>query len=297
MKIRKAIIPAAGYGTRFLPATKAMPKEMLPIIDKPIIQYVVEDAVCAGIEDVIIVTGWHKRSIEDHFDYPYELEKRLEEAGKREALEEIRRISNLANFTYIRQKGPIGTATPIWNCKHLIGEEPFLVLWGDEFVEAEPSRCEQVVEAYLDLKGLIFPAVRSSKEEDALRYGYPQGKIMKEGLMKVERFIEKPGIGQTPSDLYTVSGYAFPPEMLDACEEIVKKVEKEGSSREAHFIDAVNLLINKGFNAFALELRGGIHYDCGDKLEYLKTVIKLGLKHPDFGKNLKESLDEILKPT
>src|SRR6266481_858010 len=147
-KVRKAVIPAAGYGTRFLPATKAQPKEMLPIVDKPIIQYVVEDAVSAGIEDILIVTGWSKRSIEDHFDYPFELEKRLQEAGKEKELEEIRRISNLANFHYVRQKGPLGNGTPIWNAKDFIGDEPFLVLWGDDFIEAEPSASRQLVSTY-----------------------------------------------------------------------------------------------------------------------------------------------------
>ena len=151
-KIRKAIIPAAGFGTRFLPATKAMPKEMLPIVDKPIIQYVVEDAVSAGIEDIIIVTGWNKRSIEDHFDYPFELEKRWRNPARQE-LEEIRRIANLANFYFVRQKGPLGNATPIWNARHFIGNEPFLVLWGDDFIEASPTRCQQLVEAFGKMEG------------------------------------------------------------------------------------------------------------------------------------------------
>src|ERR1700728_4475450 len=127
-KIRKAVIPAAGFGTRFLPATKAQPKEMLPVVDKPIIQYVVEDAVSAGIEDIVIVTGWSKRSIEDHFDYPFELEKKLQESGKEKELEEIRRIAELANFYYVRQKGPLGNATPIWNARDIVGNEPFIVL-------------------------------------------------------------------------------------------------------------------------------------------------------------------------
>jgi UTP--glucose-1-phosphate uridylyltransferase len=147
-KIRKAIIPAAGFGTRFLPATKAMPKEMLPIVDKPIIQYVVEEAVSAGIEDIIIVTGWHKRSIEDHFDYPYELEKRLLEAGKEEQAEEVRRIANMANFVYIRQKGPYGNGTPVLNARHIIGDEPFAILWGDEFIYSKPPRLKQMIDVW-----------------------------------------------------------------------------------------------------------------------------------------------------
>src|SRR6185436_13145872 len=147
-KIRKAIIPAAGFGTRFLPATKAMPKEMLPIVDKPIIQYVVEEAVASGIEDIIIVTGWHKRSIEDHFDYPYELEKRLLEAGKEEQAEEVRRIAEMANFIYIRQKGPYGNGTPVMNAQSVVGNEPFAILWGDEFIYSDPPRLKQMIDVW-----------------------------------------------------------------------------------------------------------------------------------------------------
>ena len=278
MKIRKAIIPAAGLGTRFLPATKAMPKEMLPVIDKPIIQYVVEDAVSAGIEDIIIVTGWHKRSIEDHFDYPYELERRLAEVGKEKELEEIRRISNLANFTYVRQKGPYGNATPIWNAKHIIGDEPFLVLWGDDFIEANPTRCKQLVEAYLELKGAVLGAIRTDKPEDTTRYGFASGKKLKEGLIKVDKVVEKPGVNKAPSDLAVVSGYVFPPEMLEAAEEAVKRWEKEGDEKEVTYIDAINILIERGINIFALEIKNGTYYDCGTKFEYLKTVVHHALK-------------------
>ena len=148
MKITKAVIPAAGFGTRFLPQTKAMPKEMLPIVDKPVIQYVVEEAAAAGLQDIVLVTGWHKRAIEDHFDYPYELEKRLEEWGKSDKIGELRRIADFANFIYIRQKGPYGNATPIKSVEHVINKEPFLVLWGDDFVLATPSRATQLIEAY-----------------------------------------------------------------------------------------------------------------------------------------------------
>ncbi|MDQ3239112.1 MAG: sugar phosphate nucleotidyltransferase, partial [bacterium] len=149
-KIRKAVIPAAGYGTRFLPATKAMPKEMMPIVDKPTIQLVVEDAVSAGIEDIIIVTGWHKRSIEDHFDYPFELLQRLAEAGKTKEADEVKKVAEMANFIYIRQKGPLGNATPILNAKEAIGDEPFIVLWADDFMTtgSSPTRCQQLVAAY-----------------------------------------------------------------------------------------------------------------------------------------------------
>jgi UTP--glucose-1-phosphate uridylyltransferase len=147
-KVRKAIIPAAGFGTRFLPATIAMPKEMLPIVDKPIIQYVVEEAVAAGIEDIIIITGSHKRAIEDHFDFPFELEKRLLEAGKDQQAEDIRKISQMANFVYIRQKGSYGNGTPVLNARDVIGDEPFAILWGDEFIYSDPPRLKQMIDVW-----------------------------------------------------------------------------------------------------------------------------------------------------
>jgi len=145
-KIRKAVIPAAGFGTRFLPQTKAMPKEMLPIVDKPVIQYVVEELVASGITDIVMITGWHKRSIEDHFDYPFELEKRLEEAGKSKELKEVRRIADMANFIYVRQKGPYGNATPVLCAEQVIGNEPFVVAWGDEFIYSDPPRVRQMID-------------------------------------------------------------------------------------------------------------------------------------------------------
>src|SRR4051812_2393277 len=201
-RVRKAIIPAAGFGTRFLPATKAQPKEMLPIVDKPVIQYVVEDAVSAGIEDIVIITGWSKRNIEDHFDYPFELEKRLENSGKTAELEEIRRIADLANFTFIRQKGPLGTGTAILNAKHLIGDEPFMVFWGDEFMDATPTRGQQLVKAYEELGGsAIVSGIRATRPEDYNRYAYVTGAEASPGIMKFDKIVEKPGAGKIDSNL------------------------------------------------------------------------------------------------
>ena len=172
-KIRKAVIPAAGFGTRFLPQTKAMPKEMLPIVDKPVIQYVVEELVQAGIKDIIIVTGASKRAIEDHFDAPNaELIKNLEGSGKTELLEETKRISEMANFIYIRQKGPYGNATPIKSSRHLVEDEPFVVLWGDEFVLATPSRAQQLISAYEKYGGTVLGGVIKSGDEDYDKYGF-----------------------------------------------------------------------------------------------------------------------------
>lgn len=281
-KIRKAIIPAAGYGTRFLPATKASPKEMLPIVDKPVIQYVVEDAISAGIEDILIVTGAQKRSIEDHFDHSFELEKRLEEAGKTKELEQIRSIANLANFHYIRQKGPLGNATPIWNAKDFVGDEPFLVLFGDDFFSATPSRSQQLIKAYETHGGTaILSSIRARTPEDYSRYGFATGTEKAPGLLKIDSVVEKPGVGKVDSDYALVSGYLYEPAIFDAIGAAMKQLEQERSGRELVYVDALNILLTQGHEIFALEIENGTYYDCGNKLEYLKTVVEFGLKHPD----------------
>lgn len=292
-KVRKAIIPAAGYGTRFLPATKAMPKEMLPIVDKPIIQYVVEDAVSAGIEDIVIVTGWSKRSIEDHFDYPFELEKRLEQSGKEKELEEIRRIADSANFYYVRQKGPLGNATPIWNSRDIIGNEPFIVLWGDEFMDASPTRCQQLVKGYEKLGGsAVLASLRMSKDEDYKRYGYASGKELEKGVLSIESFVEKPGVGMIDSDYAILGGAVYEPEMFNAIEEAMGRLELENTPRELVYVDAVNILLERKKSCFALEINNARYHDCGNKLDYLKAVVEFGLMHEDlkneFGSFLKK---------
>ncbi len=291
-KVRKAIIPAAGYGTRFLPATKAQPKEMLPIVDKPIIQYVVEDAVSAGIEDIIIVTGWSKRNIEDHFDYPFELEKRLQESGKVKELEEIRRIANLANFTYIRQRGPLGNGTPILNAKHLIGDEPFMVLWGDDFMEATPTRAQQLVAAYEKFGGsVILSCIRVGSDEDYRRYGYAAGPKISEDILKITKIVEKPGPGIIDSDFALIGGAIYGPEIFPALEEVKNRLEKENTPKELVYIDAINVLLEQQKDCYALEIKNGKYYDCGNKLEYLKAVVEFGLKHED----LRDEFAEYLK--
>jgi UTP--glucose-1-phosphate uridylyltransferase len=293
-KVRKAIIPAAGYGTRFLPATKAQPKEMLPLVDKPIIQYVVEDAVSAGIEDIIIVTGWHKKSIEDHFDYPYELEKRLEESGKYEELEKIRKIAEMANFYYVRQKGPQGNLTPIWNAKEFIDGEPFLVLWGDDFIEATPSRSQQLIDAYEKFGGhAIVSSLRKSKPEDYKRYGYAAGKEVDPGVLKISKVVEKPGPGNIDSDYAVMSGYLFDPSFFGAAEEVFRRAKREDWTRELHYIDAINVLLEQDKACYALEIKNSKFYDCGNKLEYLKAVVEFGLKHEDLRDDFLDFLKNI----
>src|SRR3989344_567362 len=182
-KIRKALIPAAGFGTRFLPQTKAMPKEMMPLVDKPIIQRVVEELVEAGIETIVIVTGIYKRSIEDHFDNNYELEDKLQNSGKDKELEQVRKISDLAEFVYVRQKGPPGNATPILNAKHIMGDDPFMVFWGDDFVDAQPSRAQQLIDAYEKYGTTIMGGLKARNDEDYKKYAFAAGVEVEKGVI------------------------------------------------------------------------------------------------------------------
>lgn len=281
MRIRKVVIPAAGFGTRFLPQTKAMPKEMLPIVDKPVIQHVVEEAVAAGIEDVIIVTGWHKRTIEDHFDYPFELINRLQDSGKEKEMAEVKRVSEMANFIYIRQKGPLGNAVPIWNARHIIGNEPFLVLFGDDFIISEPSRTQQLIAAYEKHGASILSSMRRPAPEDAKRYGYVAGQEVESGTYKVSDIIEKPGQDKMPSDMAIMSGYIFTPEIFGCIGEMIEKGQT-GAGGEYVYTDALNLLRQKGQDVYAVEIKNGSYYDTGNKLEYMKTVVEFALKHPEI---------------
>lgn len=287
MKITKVIIPAAGFGTRFLPQTKAMPKEMLPIVDKPVIQIVVEEAVDAGIEDIIIVTGWHKRSIEDHFDYPYELERRLEEWGKENLIDEVRSIADLANFIYIRQKGPYGNATPIKCAKHLVKTEPFLVLWGDDFVLANPARAKQLINAYNKYEATILCGIRTNRPEDTKHYAYVKGTNIGNGTWKVDGLIEKPGPQDAPSDLAIVSGYVLTPDILPIID-----AQKPGKGGEYYLPEAIDVLAKK-HPVYAIEIQNGKYYDTGNKLEYMKTIVELALKHPEIGSDFLDFLKTI----
>ena len=284
-KIKKAVIPAAGFGTRFLPATKAMPKEMLPIVDKPIIQYVVEEAVQSGIEDIIIVTGWHKRSIEDHFDYPYELEKRLLDAGKDKQAEEVRRIANMANFIYIRQKGPYGNGTPVLNARDVIGDEPFAILWGDEFIYSKPPRLKQMLDVWEKYHAPNISAVRVPKES-VNKYGIADVSDVAPGVFKINKIVEKPTPENAPSNLATHGAYIMPPRLFD----ILAKTPL-GKGGELWLADAISTLA-KEQDVHAVEIQNGTYYDTGNKLEYLKTVVEFGLMHEELGPPLRDFLRE-----
>lgn len=290
-KVRKAVIPAAGFGTRFLPATKAMPKEMLPIVDKPIIQYVVEEAIEAGIEQIILVTGWHKRAIEDHFDKHFELEARLEKDGKTELLHEVQRISELANFVYVRQKEALGNGHALLVAKEIVGDEPVVMLWGDDFVAAEPSRTKQMIAAYEKYGTSILSGIRTKDPEDTKKYGYVGGRDVGDGVIEVSQFVEKPGPDKAPSDLAVVSGFLFTPDIFDALERAIPDTIDKGE--ELYYVDGVNNMMKDGKKVHAVEIKNSKYYDCGSKLGYLKTVIDHGLKHEDINEDLRAYLKSL----
>ncbi len=288
MKISKVIIPAAGFGTRFLPQTKAMPKEMLPIVDKPTIQYVVEEAVEAGIKDVILVTGSNKRAIEDHFDAPDEdLIKNLTEGNKTHLIEEVKKISEMANFIYVRQKGPYGNATPIRSVKHLVANEPFLVLWGDEFVLSDPPRAKQLIDAFEKYNAPILGGMEKEKEEDFNRYGYVKGKEIEKGVWKVEGLMEKPGKGNAPSNLAIVANYLLTPDIFP-----ILDTQKPGKGGEYYLPEAIDALAQSR-PVYALEIQNAKYYDTGNVLEYMKTVVELALEHPDINGAFRKFLQEL----
>lgn len=287
-KISKVVIPAAGFGTRFLPQTKAMPKEMLPVVDKPVIQYVVEEAVQSGIEDVIIVTGYSKRAIEDHFDTPNaELVKNLEQGKKFHMLEEVRAISELANFIYIRQKGPYGNATPIKSAKHLLSDEPFLVLWGDDFIWAKPHRAKQMIDAFNQYEATVLCGIRTDKEEDTKRYAYVKGSNLDNGVWKVDRLIEKPGPENVPSNLAIVSGYILTPDIFPILDS-----QKPGKGGEYYLPEAIDILAQK-HPVYAIEIKNGKYYDTGNKFEYMKTVVERALEHAEINGDFRKFLKNL----
>ena len=284
--IKKVIIPAAGLGTRFLPQTKAMPKEMLPVVDKPVIQYVVEEAASSGIKDIVIITGWHKRAIEDHFDRLLELEKSLKEKGKEKELNEIKKIAELANFIYIRQKGETyGNAIPIITAESVIGQQDFAVLWGDEFIYAEPPRLAQMIEVYKKYKGAVISAVRIETKDSLSRYGIADLEPIEGNVSKIKKIVEKPLPAEAPSNLATHGAYILPPEIF----EIIRNL-KPGKDGEIWLVDAINELIKTGYPVYACEIKNGKYYDTGNKLEYLKTVVEFALRHPDFNNEFKNYL-------
>ncbi|MCD3218767.1 UTP--glucose-1-phosphate uridylyltransferase GalU [Mammaliicoccus sciuri] len=280
LKIKKAIIPAAGLGTRFLPATKAMPKEMLPILDKPTIQYIVEEAARAGIEDIIIVTGKHKRAIEDHFDIQKELETTLYEKGKLELLDKVQYSTELANIFYVRQKEQKGLGHAIHTAKQFIGNEPFAVLLGDDIVESDNPAIKQLMEQY-ESTGKSVIGVQTVPETETHRYGIIDPKTQDERLYEVNRFVEKPEKGTAPSNLAIMGRYVLSPKIFDYLE-----TQTEGSGGEIQLTDAIERL-NKDDKVYAYDFEGQ-RYDVGEKIGFVKTTIEYALKD-------EEMRDEIIR--
>lgn len=274
MQIKKAIIPAAGLGTRFLPATKAMPKEMLPILDKPTIQYIVEEAARAGIEDIIIVTGKHKRAIEDHFDSQKELETTLYEKGKLELLDRVQYSTNLANIFYIRQKEQKGLGDAIYTAKQFIGNEPFAVLLGDDIVESENPAIKQLMEQY-ETTGKSVIGVQTVPDSETHRYGIIAPKSQNGSLYEVNRFVEKPEKGTAPSNLAIMGRYILSPKIFDYLE-----TQTEGSGGEIQLTDAIERL-NKNDKVYAFDFEGQ-RYDVGEKTGFVKTTIEYALKDEEM---------------
>ena len=290
-KPTKAIIAAAGFGTRFLPQTKAMPKEMLPLIDKPIIQYVVEELVEAGIKDIIIIGSANKRAIEDHFDTPNEellANLRAGGAKKQPLIDIVQRLSEMANFVYIRQKGPYGNATPLACASHLIRhDEPVIYTFADDFIAASPSRFRQMIEASQQLDGAILSCKKITDDSEFDRYGVINGQQIKDGVIKMTNIVEKPGKANAPSDLASVSSYLLPGEFFGYLERARDDFDGRG---EFTVQPIMQEMIDDGFDFYGVEIINGTYYDTGDKLEYIKTVVDFGLKHQKLGPALRQFL-------
>jgi UTP--glucose-1-phosphate uridylyltransferase len=289
MKIRKAIIPAAGLGTRFLPATKAQPKEMLPIVDKPTIQYIVEEAVASGIEDIMIISGRGKRAIEDHFDKSYELEETLAKKNKLDLLAQVQGISDLANIHYIRQKEPRGLGHAIYCASRFIGNEPFAVLLGDDIVKSETPCLKQLIDVY-DRYNASVIGVQTVKEEDVPKYGIVSFKLpfLEKNVMELEYLIEKPKKEIAPSNYAIMGRYILHPEIFD-----ILSNQAPGAGGEIQLTDAINQL-NKRQTVLAYEFHGK-HYDIGDKFGFIKATIDFALERDDLKEEVLNYLMKVVK--
>lgn len=286
MKVRKAIIPAAGLGTRFLPATKAQPKEMLPIVDKPTIQYIVEEAIMSGIEDIIIISGRSKRAIEDHFDKSYELEQELKNKGKDELLKQVQDISNLANIHYIRQKEAKGLGHAIYCAKSFIGNETFAVLLGDDIVDSEVPCLKQLIDVYNEYKTTVL-GVQPVSEEDVSKYGIVSCKLVDERVYKVKDVVEKPDRESAPSNIAILGRYIITPQIFEHLENV-----KPGKGGEIQLTDALKSLIqHEAMYAYDFV---GKRYDVGNKLGFLQATVEFALKREDIREDFEAYLKELL---
>lgn len=285
MKIRKAIITVAGFGTRFLPVTKAQPKSMLPLVDKPIVQYLVEEAVAAGIEQIVFVTGKGKRSIEDHFDSHFELEYLLEQKGKEEALAQVRGISDMAEFFFVRQRYARGNGDAVLATRSFIGDEPCAVLFEDDIVDSEIPAIQQLIDVYHKYQDPVIALTRVPHNEVS-KYGIIEGVKVSERLFEINQFVEKPKPSETQSDLAVIGKYIITPAIFDELERLKHSVKGELGLDNAF----IELLKNKSLYGYEIE---GRRYDCGDKLGYIQAVIDFSLKHPEIGEGVKKHIKEL----
>ena len=294
-RIRKAVIPAAGLGTRVLPATKAQPKEMLSIVDKPALQYLVEELVDSGIEEILIITGRNKVSIENHFDYSFELEKTLEETGKLELLKEVNKISEMSNIYYVRQKKPLGLGHAISCAEAFVGNEPFVVLLGDDIIYTDKSKGEvpvtkQLIEKYSELDGGNILGVQEVLQKNVSKYGIikPKNQIDKKTVM-VEDFIEKPSIEEAPSRMAALGRYVLEPEIFSYL-----KNTKPGKGGEIQLTDAILAMKNNGEKLYAYNF-DGLRYDTGDKFGMFVANVEFGLRHEELKDRVKEYLKGLIE--
>lgn len=286
-KIRKLVIPVAGLGTRFLPATKAQPKEMLPIVDKPIIQYVVEEAVASGVTDIIMVTGPGKRALEDHFSPNYELVNMLKKQGKEDLAEEVKKVSDLANFIFIRQKGPYGNGTPVLCAKDLVGDEPFAVMWGDEFIYAKPPRLKQCLDVFAKYGDPVISGIRVDKQEVS-KYGIVDVKHIEKNVYQILSLIEKPSVESAPSNLAAHGCYVLTPDIFGELEKV-----KPGQGGEIWLTDAIKSLMKKR-PVYTCEIKNGVYYDTGSKLGYLKANVDFALRDKKLANDFREYLRSVI---
>lgn len=285
MKIRKAVIPVAGLGTRFLPASKAIPKEMLTIVDRPTIQYIVEEVVASGIEEIILVTSEGKSSIENHFDYSFELETTLTRKNKPDLLKELNHISNLIEIVSVRQKKPLGLGHAIWSTRKVVGKEPFAVLLGDDLVLNDTPCLQQMLSLFDDVQAPVV-AVQHVPQEETNQYGIVEGSLVREGVYHVDHMIEKPSPGTTASDLAIIGRYILTPEIFD----LLGNTDP-GHGGEIQLTDAL-LHLAKKQKMYAFEFEGK-RFDAGDKFGYLKAIIAYGLQHSSLGSRFKEHIIKV----
>lgn len=284
--IKKAVVAVAGSGTRLLPATKSMPKEMLPIVDKPIIQLVVEELVAAGIEDIVLVTKWDKKSLEDHFDYNWALINDLKKAGKDKLLDEVKKIANLANFIYVRQKGPYGNGTPVLSAASLVKNEPFMFVWGDDLVKSKVPFAKQMVADY-HKTGHLMIGVQEVNKAEVNRYGIVK---VKKGSMQIQDIVEKPSVKEAPSRLADFGRMILNQEIIN----ILKSLPL-GKDSELWIVDAIKQYVKQGGKFYAKKIQGGEWLTTGDPLNYMKTILKYAFDRSDIGLEIKEFAKELLK--